>query len=46
MIVADRGFWWELKKKFIDFLIYSKSNMDVTKELKEKMNDYQKRKTI
>jgi hypothetical protein len=36
MIVADRGFWWELKKKFgIEFLIYSKSNMDVPKELKE-----------
>jgi len=35
MIVADRGFFsgnnlWELKRKFgIDFLIYSKSNMNI-----------------
>jgi len=50
MIVADRGFLcgenlWEVKRRFgIDFLIYSKSNMDVTKELKAKMNDYNERK--
>jgi hypothetical protein len=50
MVVADRGFFsgnnlWELKRKFgIDFLIYSKSNMDVTKELKIKMKEYQERK--
>ena len=49
MIVADRGFMcgenlWELKhKKRIDFLIYSKSNMDVTKELKNQMADYKRR---
>jgi len=50
MIVAVRGFFsgsnlWEVKRHFgIDFLIYSKSNMDVTKELKAKMKDYQERK--
>ena len=50
MIVVDRGFFsgenlWEVKRRFgIDFLIYSKSNMDVTKELKIKMKDYQERK--
>jgi len=50
IIVVDRGFFsgenlWEVKRRFgIDFLIYSKSNMDVTKELKIKMKDYQERK--
>jgi len=50
MIVADRGFLcgenlWEVKRRFgVDFLMYSKSNMDVTKELKVKMKDYQGRK--
>jgi len=50
MIVVDRSFFsgenlWEVKRRFgIDFLIYSKSNMDVTKELKIKMKDYQERK--
>ena len=48
MIVADRGFLcgsnlWEIKKRFgIDFLIYSKSNMDMTKELKNKKKKYEK----
>ena len=50
MIVVDRGFLsgknlWEIKDKFgIDFLIYSKSNMDITKELKNKKNEYDEMK--
>jgi hypothetical protein len=49
MLVVDRGFMsgenlWEIKRKYrIDFLIYSKSNMDVSKELKNQMVDYQER---
>lgn len=50
MIVADRGFLcgenlWEIKHRFkIDFLIYSKSNMDVSEELKKRMTDCKERK--
>jgi hypothetical protein len=42
MVVADRGFMggenlWEVKHRLkMDFLIYSKSNMDVTAELKKR----------
>ena len=49
-IVMDRGFvdgenLWVLKHEFkIDFIIYSKSNMDVTKELKKREDDYKERK--
>lgn len=45
MVVVDRGFLsgenlWEVKHKYgTDFLIYSKSNMDVTKELKTRLKD-------
>jgi len=48
-IVLDRGFvdgenLWVLKRQYkIDFIIYSKSNMDVTKELKKKADDYKER---
>jgi len=48
-IVMDRGFvdgenLYTLKYDYkIDFIIYSKSNMDVTKELKKKADDYKKR---
>jgi hypothetical protein len=50
LVVADRGFLsgenlWQLKRKLgIDFLMYSKRNMDVTKELKTGLKEYQKRK--
>ena len=50
MIVVDRGFvdgenLWEAKHKYkTDFLIYSKSNMDVTKELKAKLKEAKERK--
>lgn len=49
MIVVDRGFMsgenlWKIKHKYkIDFLIYSKSNMDVTKELKKYADNYRDR---
>jgi len=49
MVVVDRGFLsgenlWEVKHKYgTDFLIYSKSNMDVTKELKTRLKDAQDR---
>jgi len=49
-IVLDRGFvagenLWLLKHKYkIDFIIYSKAHMDVTKELKKKADDYKERK--
>ncbi|MFH0795470.1 MAG: transposase [Candidatus Omnitrophota bacterium] len=45
MVVVDRGFLsgenlWEVKHKYgTDFLIYSKSNMDVTKELNVRLKD-------
>jgi len=48
-IVLDRAFvdgenLWVVKRKYkIDFIIYSKSNMDVTKELKKKADDYKER---
>jgi len=48
-IVADRGFvdgenLWQLKHKYkIDFIIYSKKNMDITKELKKKADNYKER---
>ncbi len=50
LIVMDRGFvdgknLYLLKHRYnIDFIIYSKSNMDVTKELKKRAEDYQERK--
>lgn len=49
MVVVDRGFLsgenlWEVKHKYkTDFLIYSKSNMDVTKELKGRLKEAQDR---
>jgi hypothetical protein len=48
-VVMDRGFvngedLYRLKYDFnIDFIIYSKSNMDVTDELKKKAEDYKER---
>ncbi len=49
LVVVDRGFLsgenlWQVKHKYgTDFLIYSKSNMDVTKELKARLKDTQDR---
>ena len=49
MVVVDRGFLsgerlWEVKHKYkTDFLIYSKSDMDVTKELKARLKETQDR---
>lgn len=49
MVVVDRGFLsgerlWEVKHKYkTDFLIYSKSDMDVTKELKTRLKETQDR---
>lgn len=49
MLVVDRGFFdgenlWQIKHTYgIDFLIYSKRNMDVTKELKHNLEEYRRR---